>query len=392
MIHNNSTAFTTNSSDDITSTLQNFFKVVTTEEMLVSENGSTRYADLFSTTSTTPSTAGLDFDEETSRLLYAADVIDYLSFVCACVGFLFNLSNIFIITISNLYKNIMYKLFISQAAANAIYALSDGLVRASFYFLKGDADLIIRFITNNLLHIGSMICALTYTLISLELYYKVILPFKHRGMGNTFNVALIFIWVIPIIVTGSYRIGIILSNMEPNETFLMTFSRLQDNTLAYINTGLALVCIIVIVYLNVDSLRAVCRSLRGKAREAKGTKKSTITIVAMVTTYFIFYLPNWIVGILFELEFKSKISILPVMTMGQMVFVNVFLSSLKVMNTIADPVIYVVRINRIRETYKRLRMKLKCCSQELECPVVARRTLIRGGQGSIPTGNTDESP
>ena len=341
-------------------TLHNSSLAVTTDSIVFSENGSTEDTSLLPATGEpTIVTAVLNCEEGTSRWLCAADVLEKFVFVCACVGLLFNLSNIMTIIISKLYQKTMYKLLISQAASNALTALAHGMARISLFFLEGNTEIIISICSYNIAQFGSMACALTYTLISLELYYKVIFPFKHRELGCTFNVALILIWIVPVILTESIQIVKPLTHMQPEETFVDVFVRLQDNTLGFINTGLALVCLIVIVYLNVVSLKAVHRSLRNKAHNGKSTKKSTITIVAMVTTYVIFYLPNWILGIFFILQHQSVIVFLPSLAPDQRIFLITCLSNLKLMNTISDPVIYVVRINAIRETYKRLIRKLK---------------------------------
>ena len=341
-------------------TLHNTSPVVTTDNIFFSENGSTGDTSLLPATSEpTILTAVLNCEEGTSGWLCVADVLEKIVFVCACVGLLFNLSNIITIIISKLYQKTMYKLLISQAASNALTALAHGMARVSLFFLEGNTEIIINICSYNIAQIGPMTCAFTYTLLSLELYYKVILPFKHRELGYAFNVALILIWIVPVILTESIQIVKPLIHKQPEETFMEVFVRLQDNTLGFINTGLALVCLLVVVYLNVVSLKAVHRSLRNKAHEGKSTKKSTITIVAMITTYIIFYLPNWILGILFLLQHQSIIDFLPSLAPDQRIFLITCLSNLKIMNTISDPVIYVVRINAIRETYMRLIRKLK---------------------------------
>ena len=148
----------------------------------------------------------------------------------------------------------------------------------------------------NIVQIGSMACVLTYTLISLEFYYKIILSFKHRYMRFTFKVALFLIGLIPVILTIGIQIGMILSQMAQNETFLITYVRLRDNTLGYLNTGLALICLIVIIYLNIASLKAGYRSLQSNPRAGIVAKNNNNYnhCYCMVSTYIIFYLPNWI--------------------------------------------------------------------------------------------------
>ena len=328
---------------------------------------SERWSTTIHSTSLVMTTESIHFrkngcDEGTSVWLCAVYVLQKIVFVCACVGLLFNLANIIIIIISNLCKKTMYKLLISQAASNAMTALTYVMTHISLLLLEGGspAELIIRICCYNLVHIGSMACAFTYTLISLELYYKVILPFKHRESGCAFNVALVLLWIVSIILTESIQIIVPLSRKQPYETSMEAIVRLNDNTPLFISTGIALVCLIVIVYLNVVSLMAVHHSLRTKAHGGKGIKKSTITIAAMITTYIIFYLPNLIYGVLSLLQYESIISFLPSVTPDRTKFLVTCLSNLHIMNTIADPVVYVVRIDVIRDTYKRLIMKLKC--------------------------------
>ena len=334
---------------------------LTTEAPAVStddSNSSTTVSKLFTSSPTIYFT-----DETVSGWMQATDVLDSFVFVCACVALLFNLSNILVIIMSKLYLKIAYKLFISQAVSNAVTALSMGMTYIASHYFNGNSQLIIAISSYNILQIGSMACVLTYTFISLELYFQIILPFKHRYMGFTFKVALFLIWIIPMILTESIQIGITLSKMESNETFLVTYVRLQDNTLGYLNTGLALICLIVIIYLNIALLKTVYRSLKSNPREGKGIKKSTVTIITMVSTYIIFYLPSWVVGIIFVLHNKYKVLILASLTMHQRLFLVTCLSNLKILNTIADPVIYVLRINVIQDTYKKLVIKYLCCRQ-----------------------------
>ena len=348
---------------------------------------STTEAKLSTVSVTASSTTRPVFDTAASGWLYATDILDKSVFVCACVAFIFNLSNMFIILISKLYLKTTYQLFISQAVSNAVTALSMGMGYIYAHYFTGETKLIIAICSYNILQIGSMACVLTYTLISVELYYKIIQPFKHRYTVSTFKVALICIWLIPVILTESIQIGMTLSRMASNETFLVTYFRLQDNTLGYLNMGLALICLSVIIYLNVASLKAVYRSLQRNPRKGKGTKKSTITIIAMVSTYIVFYLPSWIVGIIFIFHYKSQILILDSLTMNQRRFLIACISNMKILNTVSDPVIYVLRINVIRDTYKKLIMKLKCCEQIQNTDV----DKMTSGPGSLYKDNSTTS-
>ena len=341
--------------------IDNYSTVLTANSITNGKNLSTTEAQLFAISNKSSSTKGPVFDAEASWWLYAIDILDKFVFACACFALIFNFSNIFIIIISKLHLKTTYKLFISQASSNIVTALSMGMGYISAYYFTGETKLVIAISSYNIVQIGSMACVLTYTLISLELYYKINLPFKHRYMGFTFKVALFLSWLIPVILTESIQIGITLSQMAPNETFLMTYVRLGDNTLGYLNTGLALICLIVIIYLNIASLKTVYRSLQSNPRDGRGKQKSTITIIAMVSTYIIFYLPNWIGGIIFVLHYKYQVLILASLTMAQRRFLVTCLSNLKILNTVSDPVIYVLRIHAIRNTYKKLIIKIKCC-------------------------------
>ena len=214
-------------------------------------------------------------------------------------------------------------------------------------------------------------------------------------MGFTFKVALFLIWLIPMTLTACIQIGITLSQMAPNETFLTTYVRLGDNTLGYLNTGLALICLIVIIYLNIASLKAVYRSLQRNPRAGIGAKKSTITIIAMVSTYLIFYLPNWIGGIIFVLHYKYQVLILASLTMAQRRFLITCLSNLKILNTVSDPVIYVLRIDVIRDAYNKLTMKIKCCEHIHDTNVNNLEMTSDGGglyrdKDTTEKGPTDE--
>ena len=336
---------------------------------------STTTGKLFNNVSdTTSSTVRQKADTMNNVWLDTTNILDTVLFVCACVALIFNLSNIFIIIISKLYRKTTYKFFISQALSNALIALCLSMGYISAKYLSGDTKLILDIIVYNIYQIGSMACVLTYTAISADLFFQIILPFKYRSMALTFKVVLSSIWFIPVILTESIQVGITLHNKASNETFLVTYVRLQDNTLGYFNTGLAFVCLAVIICLNVAVLKTVYHSLKSNPREGKSSKKSTITIVAMVTTYIIFYLPNWILGIIFIFHYKSQILILASLTMYQRRFLISLLSNLKILNTVSDPLIYVLRINVIREIYKKILLKLKCCGHHQNTDV-GRLTL-----------------
>ena len=336
---------------------------------------STTTGKLFNNVSdTTSSTVRQKADTMDNVWLDTTNILDTVLFVCACVALIFNLSNIFIIIISKLYRKTTYKFFISQALSNALIALCLSMGYISAKYLSGDTKLILDIIVYNIYQIGSMACVLTYTAISADLFFQIILPFKYRSMALTFKVVLSSIWFIPVILTESIQVGITLHNKASNETFLVTYVRLQDNTLGYFNTGLAFVCLAVIICLNVAVLKTVYHSLKSNPREGKSSKKSTITIVAMVTTYIIFYLPNWILGIIFIFHYKSQILILASLTMYQRRFLISLLSNMKILNTVSDPLIYVLRINVIRETYKKILLKLKCCGHHQNTDV-GRLTL-----------------
>lgn len=178
---------------------------------------------------------------------------------------------------------------------------------------------------------------------------------SEKGLQNRFD----FDWLFPLIVTETIQIGVALYSKRLNETYLDTYNRLRDNSLGYLNTCLAVVCLVVIFCLNLIVLRSVRLLLKRNRREGESLKRATVTILAIVVTYALFYLPSWVIGILFLLYYRFDIPILTSLTASQRRFIVVIFTNLKILNTVSDPIIYVMRISKIRNEYIRILLKFK---------------------------------
>ena len=169
------------------------------------------------------------------------------------------------------------------------------------------------------------------------------------------------------------QVGVTLSNKWNNETFLDTYFRVRDNSLGYINFSLAVICLLIIIGLNLKTLRSVYKLLKRSPQEGQSLEKSAITILAIVVTYVLFYLPTWIVGILFVLHFRFQVLVLQSLTISQRSFVIAIFSQLKILNSLSDPLIYAFRISVIRKHYTKL-LRLKCWKLNYASDVEGNRT------------------
>ena len=290
--------------------------------------------------------------------LSAANTMTTTEMFVACVAFLFNIANIFAIISSRLHYKITYRLLISLALADAIIALTYGFSDICDKVCSTDSIPVKKVIVYNIYQISSMSCEFTYAVISVDLFAQIILPFKYRYMKGCFKVVVILIWIVPVIVVEVIQIGITLSHMEGNETFLDAYFRLKDNTPFYINLGLTFVCFILIICLNLPVLCAVYRLMKRRPGEGRSARKSAIVIVAIVTSYVIFYTPSWLSGIAFLLHYCLDLPVLESYSMNQRQFITALVTLLKMLNTLVDPLIYVFRIQEIRKTYKNCILKL----------------------------------
>ena len=224
----------------------------------------------------------------------------------ACVAFVFNLLNILAIISSRLHHKTTYRLLISLALADAIIALSYGASDICDIVCSVDTQPVKEIKVYNIYQISSMTCTFTYATISVDLFAQMILPFKYRSMKGCFKVVLVVIWIVPVVVVESIQVGVTLIHMRANETFLDTYFRLRDNTLFYINLGLTFVCFILITCLNLIVLCSIYSLMKRSPGEERSARKSAIVILAIVTTYVIFYTPSWLSGIAFILHYRFK--------------------------------------------------------------------------------------
>ena len=279
-----------------------------------------------------------------------------------CVSFVaivFNLSNVFAIIASKLHHKTTYRLLISLALADAILALTYFVCKTSCSL---DTYTALEMAVNNIYHVASMACAFTYAIISVSLFAQIILPFKYRSMKGCFKVVLIVIWIVPVVVVESIQIGGTLFHMREGETFLDTYFRLRDSTLFYINLGLTLICFILITGLNLAVLRSIYSLMKRSPSEGRSARKSAIVILAIEATYVIFYTPRWVHGLVVILHYNFGILILNSLSVTQGHFITAVVSLFKMLNALADPLIYVFRIPEIRQTYKNLVFKI--CRRE----------------------------
>ena len=213
-------------------------------------------------------------------------------------------------------------------------------------------------IVYNIYQIASIACATTYAVVSIDLFAQIIMPFKYRRMKGCFKVVLVLIWIIPVVFVEAVQVGITLANIQPHEAFLDTYYRLQDNTLFYTNLALTFVCFILIISLNMTVLCVVYRLMKRSPGEGRSARKSAIVIVAIVISYVIFYTPSWLSGIAFLLHYRYDVPVLEPFSINQRWFITALVALLKMMNTLADPLIYVLRIHEVRKAYKGCIFKL----------------------------------
>ena len=286
-------------------------------------------------------------------------IFDTILFCLACAAVIFNLLNVWAIISAKLHLKMTYRLVISLSLSDVVIALVFCITYISKKYLVGETKTIVDMILFNIYHIGSMACVLTLTAVSADLFVQNILPYKYSTLHQVFKIFLAISWIVPIFLTEGVQVGVTLSNKWNNETFLDTYFRVRDNSLGYINFSLAVICLLIIIGLNLKTLRSVYKLLKRSPQEGQSLKKSAITILAIVVTYVLFYLPTWIVGILFVLHFRFRVLVLQSLTISQRSFLIAIFSQLKILNSLSDPLIYAFRISVIRKHYTKL-LRLKC--------------------------------
>ena len=286
---------------------------------------------------------------------------DTLLMCCASVAFFFNLLNICAIILSKLYRKSTYQLVITLSASHVIIALNFCMGYFSkYYFIRFvETKKVLDIILYNIYHVGSMSCALTTIAISADLFVQNVFTFKYLAFQKILKPVLALIWIIPVTITECTQIGITLFYKSSEETFVEAYYRLRDNTLGFINVILAVICLILLCALNFKTYSAIRSLLKRAPREGESSKKSALTIFLIVGTYLTFYLPNWILGVIFILHYRYKVRILSPVTRNQQNFITALFAQLRVLDSVSDPLVYAFRISVIREWYKKLFLKLK---------------------------------
>ena len=104
-----------------------------------------------------------------------------------------------------------------------------------------------------------------------------------------------------------------------------------------------------LICLNLTVLCVVYRVMKRSPVEGRSARKSAIASVAIVTSYVIFYTPSWLSGIAFLLHYRFGVPVLESFSMNRRWFIIAMVTLLKMLNTLADPLIYVLRIPEVRK-------------------------------------------
>ena len=326
---------------------------------LYHDENSSFITNIFVDNASTTGAPVMNGDSEEDIWLSAARAMTTAEMCVACVAFVFNIANIVAIISSNLHRKTTYRLLISLALADAIIAFTYGISDiCDILVCYADSIPVKEVIVYNIYQIASIVCATTYAVVSIDLFAQIIMPFKYRRMKGCFKVVLVLIWIIPVVFVEAVQVGITLANMQPHEVFLDTYYRLKDNTLFYTNLALTFACFILIISLNMAVLCVVYRLMKRSPGEGRSARKSAIVIVAIVISYVIFYTPSWLSGIAFLLHYRFDVPVLKPFSINQRWFITALVALLKMMNTLADPLIYVLRIHEVRKAYKGCIFKL----------------------------------
>ena len=319
---------------------------ITTVESVISPNG-------------TGQSNGIDTLHDDDIWLTAVYISNTVILLCSFIAFIFNIFNICAIVSSELYKKFTYSLVVSLSVSDSIIALHFAVYFFADNYVTGVTLWKYYIALYNIYQIGSMTCVLVLITISVDLLIQNLYPFKYLQLSRFGKVILVLNWAVVVTLVEVIQVGTTLFHRLEMESFVDAYLRLKDNTLGYINLVLATVGVLTLSVLNIKTLRMIYLLIQRTPGKTKSSTKSSITIFTIITTYIIFYVPGWVFGIMQVLIFRYKLDILSTLTHSQIVFIQDLCAQFKVLNSIADPVVYAVRISAIRIIYKKTLLKLK---------------------------------
>ena len=282
-------------------------------------------------------------------------IVRLVTVVFAAISIIMNIFTIFVVVSFNLCYRFSYVLTANLSFSDALLAFSMLTEYLFMFYLRGlhrSFILFSMYCSMYIFNISSVASLLTIILMTLELFSMVKYPLKHIRLFKQMRVRTMryitaAVWVIAIL-PACIHITVVLVRQGP---FSAEASFFQMYRLTV--TIVAIFGFITILFLYIAVLKVLYTRNVGNQRETRSMKKVAITVFLIVCVYFLFYLPYWIPTIIALLDLELDYNLL--------IFYVLSRSCLAI-NTACDPIIYAVRIPKIREGFRKI---FCCCRNEM---------------------------
>ena len=284
-------------------------------------------------------------------------IVDKVIAGITAISIIMNMLTIFVVVSSGLCRKFSYILIANLSLSDALLAFS--IFTRSIIFLVPinnpwfhlfDLLRILEYLFN-ISSIGSL---LTIVLMAFELFFMVRYPLKHIRLFKQMSIKTIifilaFVWVTAFLPTCVYitviSVGLISSYKDiPFQTYGLSINIV------------ALFGFLAILFLYITVLKVLYTNNVRTHQEIRSMKKAAITVCLIVCMYFLFYLPYWISTAIWY----SDSSNLP--WDYNFVIIYSMLCMFLAINTACDPIIYALRIPKIRECFRK---KICCCQNNM---------------------------
>ena len=284
-------------------------------------------------------------DSEIAQFVYFLNIIYSFMIPLSAIGSVLNILNIVAIVLAKLHKKTAFKLVSSLAVSD--FLIDQGLIlMAASYFARISLSTqwpVITLFSQTLFTLGGMTCIGTLVLISFDLLLKTCFPLKYASLQRYCTIFLAITWILTFAVGPVLRTLISIIGKKEHQTFTVAYIH-GGQYLIWIHLGFALIGSLVLLILNLIIYFKI-RGMKSRLQHNTiDTRKSAITLFLVVSTFFFFNVPHYLLTSItyFDTALGTDISLMYIA-----VSCILFLS----LNTIADPMIYAFRIAAIHEIF-----------------------------------------
>ena len=271
-------------------------------------------------------------------VLKILDIIYILTITINVIGIIFNLLLLAILirlkTRRRSYFLLVKSLTIADLFQSFVF-LTDAVLSKYLYPQKRDASYIVMYSVEaaQLYAICTVLCHLI--MLAVEHFSAIMRPLYYVNWCRWRNIVwrLIIIWVLPLMEVLLAVVG-----MHTQYFFLMAY----HTTIGMMYVCLLVICIVYVVIYN--EVRKQKRRVSGLNREEKFRHKALSTTVFILLTFFVCWAPCMICWVISETVFVSY-------EVG--LVLGYTTSNLTCLNCICDPLIYSLRLSKVRKIWRR---------------------------------------